>query len=189
MNTKSNVTEHWKTYVSVFWTYALWFERSVPATRTRRCRFSSSCDLSLYRTVERRVLSGEDNRKSFLVEEKTEEIWSLSSHLQPSAFLLKKENSYWFGGKNWGSGLEEIVSLFNTVFASVDLSIRCLLDCSVSLFHFSSCLVKCFISFCFARHSCPCSSEGEIYKLTLFVTRLERVNTKVVLHYWILEFL
>jgi hypothetical protein len=91
MNTKANVTENWKTYVSVFWTYTLWFERSVPATRTRRCRFSSICDLSLYRTVERRVLSGEDNRKSFLVEEKTEEIWSLSSHLQPSAFLWKRK--------------------------------------------------------------------------------------------------
>jgi hypothetical protein len=67
-------------------------------------------------------------------------------------------------GKNRGSGLEEIVSLFNIVFASVDRSIHCLSDCSVSIFYFSFCLVKCFISFCCAFHSCPCSNEGgEVY--------------------------
>lgn len=162
MNTKSNVTAHWKTYCSVFWTDILWFERNVPAKRTRRCRFCSSCDLSLYRTVERRVLPGEDNRKSFLVEGKTEEIWSLSSHLQPSAFLWKGRFVLMWG-KNRGFGLEEIVSLFNIVFASLDRSIQCLLDCSVSIFYFSFCPVKCFISFCCAFHWCPCSNEGEVY--------------------------
>lgn len=65
--------------------------------------------------------------------------------------------------KNRRSGLEEIVSLFNIVFASVDRSIQCLLDCSVSIFYFSFCLVKCFISFCCAFHSCLYSNEGEVY--------------------------
>jgi hypothetical protein len=106
MNTKVNVTAHWKTYCSMFWTDILWFERSVPAKRTRRCRFWSSCDLSLYRTVERRVLPGEDNRKSFLVEGKTEEIWSLSSHLHPSAFLWKRKIRIDVEGITEGLGLK-----------------------------------------------------------------------------------
>ena len=61
------------------------------------------------------------------------------------------------------SGLEQIVSLFNIVFASVGRSIQCLLDCFVSLFYFLFCLVECFISFCCACHLCPGTNEVEVH--------------------------
>lgn len=56
------------------------------------------------------------------------------------------------GRKNRVSELEEIVSLFDIVFASVDRSIQCLLDCSVSIFYFLvlSCQVLYYFLLCFS---------------------------------------
>jgi hypothetical protein len=154
--------------------------------RTRRCRFCSSCDLSLYRTVEGRVLPGEDNRKSFLVEGKTEEIWSLSSHLQPSAFLWKRKIRIDVGEEQtvWAwrdSFTVQYCLLISWPFYSAPFRLFC--------FHFlfsrsvlSSALLVSAVLFTSVR-----AVTREKY-IILSITRFERVNTKALLNYWILAF-
>jgi hypothetical protein len=90
-------------------------------------------------------------------------------------------------GKNRGSGLEEIVSLFNIVFASVDRSIQWLLKLfSFPFFIYRSILSRALlVSAKLVTRVRAVTTEKYII---LFITRLEQVNTKAVLNYWILEF-
>ena len=90
------------------------------------------------------IFSGREDRK-----------YGLYLHTSSPPHSCEKERFVLMWRKNRGPVLEEIVSLFDIVFASLDRAIQCLSDCSVTIFfYFSFCPVKCFISFCCAFRSC-----------------------------------
>jgi hypothetical protein len=150
------------------------FEWSAPFNRTHGCRSCSSCDLFLYETVERPTHPSEDNRKSFLVERKLEEIWNPSSFPSPPYFYDNRRLVLMWGGLS----LEEYsVWLFRIVFKSTDQSVLCLL---VFFFLVPSCQE--FYSFSITCLSYPRQRHKMLVGKTIWANYVQDQHKRYTVH-------